>query len=250
MSNLAIDYEVESRVGILTIDRPPVNAIRLEDVERLDQFLNELPNEDELALVIRTGGNIFMAGHDINEFHETDGSSPPEWDPYRSFVQTIYEFPVPTIAAVDGPAAGIGAIISSLCDIRVASPDATFSLPEIDVGIIGGLGPLRRVLPDGVVRWMTFTGESISGERAHQLGMVAKVAPDAEGEAVEMANTIASKSPSAVRKGKALAIEEQPDWPIEDYHREVEFGEQHMTHEHTVEAIAAVVEDRDPEFDA
>lgn len=251
MTDASIEYTVENRVGTLTLSRPSVNAMRYQDLAALDDFLSELPEGEELAVVFETAGEkTFMAGHDVNEFLDYDVEEEPgHTETYLSLLDTVYEFPLPVIAAVDGPAVGAGCILPSLCDIRVASPDAHFAVTEINVGIIGGLGPMKRVFPDGVARRMAYTGDAVGAERAYDLGMVEELADDPTAAAQDIAADIASLSPDAVRAAKESAIEGQPDWPVEEYAQEREYNAQLRKEDNAEEAAAAFLEDREPEFE-
>src|SRR3546814_9114796 len=80
--------------------------------------------------------------------------------------------PMPVIAVIDGYALGAGMVIASLCDLRIASDEARFGLPEIAGGTVGGARHLLRVLPQGTVRHLALTGEHLSAERARELGFV------------------------------------------------------------------------------
>jgi enoyl-CoA hydratase len=225
--------------------------MRYDDFAALDEALADLPREDELAVVFSTGGDrTFLAGHDVEEF----GAHGPEaaaehTEIYMSTLASVYECPVPLIAAVDGPAVGAGAILASLCDMRVAAPDAGFAITEINVGIIGGLGPLKRLLPDGVARRLAYTGEELPAERAHELGMVEELAAEPVAAATDLADTIAAQSPDAVRAAKASAIEGQPDWPLTDYRRERGYIDDLREGDNAAEAARAFLEDREPDFE-
>lgn len=225
MTGFELTYEVADRVGRLHIGRPPVNAVRHRDLRAVQELLSGLPEEDELAMVMSTAGDrAFIGGHEVSEFVDADPDDEPQRrDTYVTFLETLYELTVPSVVAIDGPAVGAGAIIASLCDICIASRDAEFTLAEIDVGIIGGYAPLRRVLPDGVVRYMVYTGESIPCERAHQLGMVTVTDDQPRERALECAGKIASKRPDAVHAARTFIRESQPVDPIEGYRRERDF---------------------------
>ena len=251
MTDAIIDYEVEDGIGTLTLSRPPVNAMRYEDLGALDDIFSELPHGEERAVVFETAGEkTFMAGHDVNEFLDYDlEEEPAHTETYLSLLDTVYEFPLPIIAAVDGPAVGAGCILPSLCDIRVASPDAHFAVTEINVGVIGGLGPMKRVFPDGIARRMAYTGDSVSAERAYEVGMVEELADDPTAAAQAIAADIAAKSPDAVRAAKESAIEGQPEWPVEEYAQEREYNAKLRAGENAEEAAAAFLENREPEFE-
>lgn len=246
-----LTYDVDDRVGVLTYDRPPVNAVRYADLAALTDRLNALPREDEIAVVIQTGGDrTFSAGHDVSQFGDADAPGPGEGRAiYLRAFEAVYEFPLPLIAAVDGPAVGAGAILASLCDDRVMEPDAHVAITEINVGIIGGLGPMRRVLPDGVARRLAYTGEELSAERAHELGFASELADDAQAAARELAHTIAENDPAAVRAAKAAAVDCQPDWPVTDYARERDYIDELRERDGAGEAAEAFLEGREPEFE-
>lgn len=251
MTDRELTYEVDGRVGVVTYSRPPVNALRYEDIAALDERLANCPEGDELAVVFATGGDrTFSAGHDVDEFGSGDApAGEAATETYMSALETVYEFPLPLVAAVDGPAVGAGAILASLCDDRVVEPDASFAITEINVGIIGGLGPMKRVLPDGVARRMAYTGETLSAERAHELGLASELADDAQAAARDLAGTIAENSPDAVRAAKASAVEGQAMGPLEEYRREREYIDELREGADADEAAAAFLADRDPEFE-
>ncbi|MFB6171337.1 MAG: enoyl-CoA hydratase/isomerase family protein [Haloarculaceae archaeon] len=251
MTDAELTYEVDGRVGVVSYARPPVNALRYEDIAALDEFLAALPEGDELAVVFETGGDrAFSAGHDVAEFG-ADGVPTGEaaTEIYMSALETIYEFPLPLIAAVDGPAVGAGAILASLCDDRVVGPDASFAITEINVGIVGGLGPLKRVLPDGVARRMAYTGERLPAERARELGLASELADDPGAAARDLAATIAENSPDAVRAAKASAVEGQPAWPLAEYRREREYIDDLREGDDAGEAADAFLEGREPDYE-
>ena len=248
MAEFDLTYEVVNRVGRLHINRPPVNAVRHRDLRAVQELLLELPEEDELAVVVSTAGNrTFIGGHEVSEFVDADPDDEPRRrDTYVKFLKSLYELTVPSVVAIDGPAVGAGAIVASLCDICIASRDAEFALAEIDLGIIGGYAPLRRVLPDGVVRYMVYTGEPIPCERAHQLGMVTVTDDQPRERALECARKIASKRPDAVRAARTFIRESQSEDPIEGYRRERDFVAELRQSPEAAQAARAFL-DRDPD---
>lgn len=251
MSNKRVSYDVEDSIGTLTVAIPPVNAVRYEDVSALESLLSKLPRENELAFVLQSGiEEVFIAGHDIDEFVETDLESESSGTKiYVDFLQRLYELPIPTIVAVDGHALGTGMVVASFCDIRVVSSEATFGLPEVDVGASTGYRAVRRVLPDGVARHLAFTGDTINGDRAYELGFASLWSEEPAVTAHECAESIASKSPDAVRAIKELVIRHQPEWPLADFRRERQRTEELLVDTNAQEAIEAFREGRDPEFE-
>lgn len=245
-----LHYEVDGTVGVLTYDRPPVNALRYADLAALDDALSGLPRADELAVVLQTAGDrAFSAGHDVTEFDAEEPRDPQRTrEIYMDLLDAVYTFPLPLIAAVDGPAVGAGAILPSLCDDRILEPDAHVAITEINVGIIGGLGPMRHVLPDGIARRLAYTGEELAAERAYELGYASELADDAQAAARELAHTIAANDPGAVRAAKAAAVDCQPDWPVTDYGRERDYIDDLREREDAGEAAQAFLEGREPDF--
>lgn len=251
MTNSVLEYETDGHVGVVTVDRPPVNALRYEDLEAMADLFENLPSDDELAAVLcGAGERAFIAGHDVNEFADASAEvHATGTETYVRLAESLYECPLPTIAAVDGAALGAGMVIATLCDIRIASPDATFGLPEIDVGVVAGFGLASRVLPDEVARNMVYTGNPVTGQRAYDLGMVSVLSEEPDAAAVEHARTIAVKSPDAVLAAKRLVIEQQSNRPVERLHREREASEDLLRRPNTQEAVDAFIEDRDPDFE-
>jgi enoyl-CoA hydratase len=112
---------------------------------------------------------------------------------------------IPVIAAVNGPALGAGCVLASVCDIRIASENATFGLPEINVGRCGGTAHMARHVPQGLLRRMFFTGTPISAQEAYRVGFVDRVVPldRLMTEVNELAGVIASKkAPLGLRRRK------------------------------------------------
>ena len=117
---------------------------------------------------------------------------------------------MPVIAAVHGVAYGGGCQIALGADIRFVTPDARFSVMEIKWGLIpdmSGTQTLRNLVRLDVAKELTFTGRIVSGTEAVELGMATRLSEDPHGDAMEMAASIASKSPSAIRAGKRLLNE-------------------------------------------
>jgi enoyl-CoA hydratase len=154
------------------------------------------------------------------------------------------------IAAVNGPALGAGAVLASVCDIRISAASATFGLPEINVGRCGGGAHIGRHVPQGMLRKMFFTGRPISAEEAYRIGLVQEVVPPERlmDTARQLAATIAEKAPLGLRLGKA-ALNEIEFLPVEEgYAREQSYSTRLMHTEDAREATRAVVEKRAPVF--
>jgi enoyl-CoA hydratase len=245
--------EVQDRVAIISLTRPPVNAFRTVTWEQLDRLLVELADNDRLsALVIRAeGSRLFSAGADVKEL-----PMPPSVDERRQLLarrtlSRVSQFPVPVICAVRGPALGGGCVLASACDVRLATRDARFALPEITVGRCGGARHLMRHLPPGVVRAAAFTGRPISAAEAWRLGYVNELFDTADAldaAALELANAIAANSPVAVRLSKqSLDLAEEMAL-LEGYAVEQQFTLRLSRTPDAAEAAAAFRDKRPPRW--
>ncbi len=202
--------EKEENIGLLTLNRPEMNALCNEMVDELDKVLMTLEQDSEVKVLIITGaGNkAFMAGADIRELDKRDFILGRQQTKRRQDVYNkISNLHVPTIAAVNGFALGAGLELALACSIRIASDKAKFGAPEVNLGIIPGDGAtqrLPRVIGQGRAMHMIITGEMITAEEALQYGLVTKVFPP-EGlldGAKEIAKTIMKKGPLAVMYAK------------------------------------------------
>lgn len=247
---MEIDYDVTDRVGTLTFESGPVNALGYDDIETFTEFLTSLPREDELVCILTSRhDNVFYAGHDVNDFTDDDLGSVDSESLYREYFEAVYTTEIPLIASLNGPAAGAGAQLAALCDIRVGSFSTEISLPEINIGLVGGYGPLQRVLPDGEVRRLAFTGESLPAKRAYNLGFLTEVVEDPDTLSRELAQKIASKSPDAVVAWKEALTTLQPKDPLENQSHEQTITASLLETANTQEAIDAFVSDREPNFE-
>jgi enoyl-CoA hydratase/carnithine racemase len=164
------------------------------------------------AVVVEGAGRAFSAGADIDEINGfTDGSD------FAHFVQGITDAleliersPVPFIAALHGPALGGGLELALACDLRIAGRDTKLGLPEARLGVLPGAGGtqrLPRLVPPAVAFEMLATGRSITGDRAHQIGLVNAVydSPDEVGAAaIALAQELAAGAPLVPQRTKSL----------------------------------------------
>lgn len=246
-------YSVEDHICTLIIDRPPVNAVTVEVYNELIEVLEELRALEDLRVVIFTGAGekAFVAGADVNEFVTiTPEMEEPRSARVRESLFALLDFPLPVVAAVNGPALGAGCAMACACDIRIASERARFGLPEINVGALGGGSFLGRYLPPGKLREVFFTAEPISAEDAFRLGLVEKVVPHSElmFAARELATKIAQKSPIALKLAKESlnAVEFMP--LKEGYPLEQRYTARLRVTEDAREAMRAFLEKRPPRY--
>ncbi|MDN5347606.1 MAG: enoyl-CoA hydratase [Clostridia bacterium] len=206
-----LKYEKEGNIAILTFNRPEArNALSNAMVEELEQALTLIEADKELRALIITGAGdkAFMAGADIKELVDRDFKLGREQTKRRQEIMNRLEkLPIPVIAAVNGYALGAGLEIALACTLRVASENARFASPEVNLGIIPGDGAtqrLPRLIGKGRAMEMVLTGELIDAQKAYEIGLVNKVVPLAElmDAAKQLAAKIISKAPLAVQYAK------------------------------------------------
>jgi|SRR5580704_15442706 enoyl-CoA hydratase len=247
MSDLRISKA--NQVATVIIDRPPVNALTPALFDQISVLFSDLGTSLDVNCVILTGSGkrAFCAGLDLRE---TFSATPEEDLRRRRAYSAVYHCQIPTIAAVNGPALGAGAILASVCDIRFAADNATFGMPEIDVGRCGGGSHIGRLVPSGALRRMAFTGIPISASEGHRLGLVDEVVTGDQLQATvqSLASIIAAKSPLGLRSGKR-ALNEIAGVPFEEgYLIEQQYSAKLLDTEDAKEAKRALIEKRTPIF--
>lgn len=200
-----IKIDIQDYIALLSLDRPPVNATNIELRAEITKSFDTMSDRDDVRVVVLTGtGRTFCAGADIKE-RTTLTAEPGEYNALnrltREMFYSILECNKPVIGAVNGSALGAGMALALCCDIIVASDNAIFGMPEIDVGLAGGVKYLQRHLPPSRMRRMLLTGKRFPAQEFYRLGVVEECVPEAQllGTAMEIAREIASKSPVSVR---------------------------------------------------
>lgn len=249
-------FRLDVADGIATVifDRPPVNAQSRQTREEFIRLFDSLSDRDDVRVVILTGtGDMFSAGADIKErvdLVQEPGDYLRHNRTVREFFYAARDCTRPVIAAVNGPALGAGFALALACDIVIASDNATFAMPEINVGLAGGAGFLMEHFGRSKTRAMYFTGRRVPAAELHRLGAIESCVPRAElmNTALELAREIASKSPLAVRQIKRTlnTIEEMP---VRDAYRYEQSVTVELSHsEDAREAQRAFLEKRKPNF--
>jgi enoyl-CoA hydratase len=246
--------DVVDGIATVTFDRPPVNAQNRQTREEFIRLFDSLSDRDDVRVVILTGaGDMFSAGADIKErvdlVHEP-GDYLRHNRTVREFFYAARDCARPVIAAVNGPALGAGFGLALACDIVLASDNAFFAMPEINVGLAGGAGFLMEHFGRSKMRAMYFTGRRVPAAELHRLGAIENCVPRAElmTAALDLARDIASKSPLAVRHIKRTlnTIEEMP---VRDAYRYEQSVTVELSHsEDAREAQRAFLEKRKPNF--
>src|SRR2546425_3332231 len=175
--------ERRDRVAIITINRPEKrNALNIQTRAEGAAALDELRADDSVRVVVITGAGdkAFIAGADIAEFAERTAIVQREVMLERSLFNAIDGFPKPIIAMVNGYCLGGGCEVALACDIRIASENASFGQPEINLGIIpggGGTQRLTRLVGEGKAMELILTGEIIDAKTAVASGPIKQPAP-------------------------------------------------------------------------
>jgi enoyl-CoA hydratase/carnithine racemase len=206
-----LTIEVDERVAVVTIDRPEVrNALSRQVLAELRDALAALRDAEDVGLVAFTGAGdkAFVAGADISQLRHYDLHTGLDAAMQRTF-DVVEAFPKPTVAAVNGFALGGGCELAMACDIRIASDNARFGLPETTLSVLPGAGGtqrLARLVGTGRAIEMILTGRFVDAAEAHAIGLVtAVVAPDGlRAELRRLADQILAKGPLAVRLAKLV----------------------------------------------
>jgi enoyl-CoA hydratase/carnithine racemase len=199
---------VDTHVAVLTLDSPPVNALTRRLNDELVWALDRISELDELRAVVLTGaGKVFCAGADLKgraEVIKEPGDLRAHSRRTRECFHAIRECAKPVVAAINGAALGSGLAMAASSDILIASERAVLGLPEVDVGLLGGCSHAMRLFGHSRVRRMMLTGWRVPADELLRTGVVEACTPHESlmPAALEMARTIAAKSPVSTRMGK------------------------------------------------
>lgn len=245
----------ERRDGVLliTLNRPEArNAVNLALAEGLAAALEELDGDPTLAVGVLTGaGGGFCAGMDLKAFA---AGEPRPWIEGRGFAGIVEAPPAtPLIAAVEGFAVAGGLEIALACDLIVAARGAKLGVPEVKRSIVAAGGALLRLpqrLPAGIAAEMAFTGDPITAERAHDLGLVNRVAEPGQAVevALELAATIAANGPLALAATKRILTEGRGWSEDEFFPRQRPIADPVLASEDAREGARAFAERRPPRW--
>ena len=203
-----LDYHFQDHIVTLTLNSPPVNALTRVLNDELTLALDRISEMDEVRVVILTGaGKVFCAGADLKgraAVIKGPGDLLAHSRRTRECFHAIRECAKPVICAINGAALGSGLAMAASSDILIASEKASFGLPEVDVGLLGGCRHAMRLFSHSRLRRMMLTGMRVSGAELYRLGIVEACTTPEElmPTALEMAKVIASKSPVSTRMGK------------------------------------------------
>ncbi len=208
-----LNYEIENKVAVVTINRPPVNPLSTQVFKELSLIFDELDMDDAVNAIVITGSGekAFVAGADITEMADLDLSGMMKMNKVsRAVFSKIENASKPVIAAINGLALGGGLELALACDLRICSEKAKFAFPEVGLGIIpggGGTQRLQKIVGQGIAKELLYFGDMFDAKRALNLQIVNKVVPAEEvvSTAKEWAGRLAQKSAVALQMLK-LAV--------------------------------------------
>jgi len=246
-------------VTVLTLNRPAArNSLSLQMLETMENALAAIGEDQRVrCLVLAASGTVFCAGHDLKEItaHRADS------DGGRGFydramgtcarvMQAITALPQPVIAAVQGVATAAGCQLVATCDLAVASAEARFATPGVDIGLFCTTPsvPLARAVPRKAAMEMLLTGEMIGAEHAMRIGLVNRVVPAEQmmDAALALARSIAARSALTVRLGKRAFYAHVEKPLAEAYAGAACIMTDNLMARDAAEGIAAFVEKRRP----
>jgi methylglutaconyl-CoA hydratase len=210
-STIKVSYD--GRIATITFNRPEKrNALSTQMIEEIIAALGEVEKSDALVLIVTGAGKAFCAGMDLEELRSLTGKSPADniADSQRMarFFRAIYEFPKPTIAAVNGAAMAGGAGIATMCDFTLAFAESTFGYTEVRIGFVPAIVSSVLVWQVGhkVARDLLLTGRVFEAAEAQTLGLVNEVVSPKRllPRAKELAQQLLENSPAALRLTKKL----------------------------------------------
>ena len=256
-----VAVSVTDLVATVRLRRPPVNALSAPMMREIAAVFTTLGRSTEAAVAVLTadGDRVFCGGADVRESDRRysrrellpEESVADLVDPgavVRDCLFSISSGALPVIAAVNGAAVGAGVALVASCDVVLASSNAVFGLPEIDVGVLGGFRHLQRLAGPLKAREMMLSGRRITADEMYRFGAVSQVVSPDElaGTARSLALEMAAKSPLALRMAKQ-AMNRVEHLPLEaGYQLEQDYTARISRFDDAREARAAFLEKRSP----
>lgn len=243
-------------VTTIRLENPPLNLVTVELTKQLDAALAAIETDGSVRCVVLTGTGerSFCAGSDVKEFESLQGRvGEGKLLLEKAVYRRLAKLDVPTIAAIQADALGGGLELALCCDLRVADERARLGLPEVRLGVMpgsGGTQRLPRIVGPARAKEMILLGEIIDAAEAVNIGLVNRATPPGKAldVALELAGTIASRGPVAIREAKR-AIDLAGDVPLDEgLAAELDASERIFTTDDMTEGARAFFEKRPPEF--
>src|SRR3954465_5273849 len=248
-----VTLESRGDVAIAWLDSPPMNALSPNVVDDLRRVWNHVRDGGTVRALILASANpqVFCAGADIKAFTQLDASSGTEFiGGAHGLLREMEASGIATIAAVNAIAFGGGCELAMGCDVRIAAQSALFGQPEINLGIMPGLGGtqrLPRLVGTNKALEMNLTGDPVSADEAYEFGLVNRVVPDHEllDTALAWARKLAGQAPLSVQRIKQVTTDPGLDQGIE---AEIDGFLASLASEDGREGVAAFLEKRRPQW--
>lgn len=236
----------------IEIDRPArLNAVSPDLEEEIEYVINHADTDNLRCVTFEGAGDrAFSAGADVTGFSEIDPASTVE---FSSMWETVAEFPVPTVAKIQGYCLGGGLELALACDLRIATEDSEFGFPEINLGLIPGAGGtqrLQKVISQTHAKEMIYRGIHVEAETAEDWGLINHCVSQDEFEDVvdEIVDDLVSGPPIALKMAKKVMDEGEKVPHEAGLMMESEAFGLLLTTDDLMEGLAAFSEDREPEF--
>lgn len=249
--------QIENGIVILTIHREQaLNALNKNVMSLLNQMVAEIEDQEKQykgVIITGSGSKAFIAGADITEFVGLDAENGKKLSEFgQSIFRRIEKLKIPVIAAVNGFALGGGCELAMACHMRIASSNAKFGQPEVNLGLIPGYAGTQRLvryLGRAKATELILTGDMITATQALELGLVNQICEPGEemGIAKQMIEKIATKGPEAVSSA-LYCIDRYFDFETSGAQAESEEFGKLMAGEESTEGIQAFLEKRKPSF--
>ena len=217
MSYSTLQLAFDAGIATLTLNRPEKrNAISYELIDDLLRALNETRESDARVVIVTGAGKAFCSGMDLDNLKGLLGRTPEQnledSRTMASLFRALYEFPKPTIAAVNGPAIAGGSGLALLCDFTIAVPEAKFGYTEVRIGFVPAIVStfLLRQVGEKVARDLLLTGRIFDAPEALRLGMINEIVPAEKlmTRARELAAALLENSPLSVAYTKRMLTEQ------------------------------------------
>jgi enoyl-CoA hydratase/carnithine racemase len=254
---VVLSDRVAPGIAVVKLNRPEArNALSTGLIERMLDLLSSLAEDHELRVLVLTGAGerAFCAGADLHERRRLNAEQRTvHTNLINDLADAVATFPVPVIAAIRGYALAGGMELALACDLRVASTDAAFGLPEVKIGIFpgaGGVVRLPRLVGPGNARELIYTGRQVPASEAFEIGLADHLVEPLEvmPVAIHLAESIAANAPLAIRAAKQ-ALWESEGLPERAAHRIVQQHRRSLdTTRDYAEGLAAFAERREPRF--
>lgn len=249
-------FAIDDGIARIELQRPEaLNAVDMPTKREIIERVRSYKDDDSVRVVVfQSEGDTFCAGGDLDEVKESDYALEPFTDSWEELFEAMMNLGKPTVARIDGYTLGGGFDLMLHTDIPIAAADAQIGQPEVGLGIVNHFSP--ALLPEkvGLTKTldMLLTGETISGEEAARLGLVARSVPGEEldDEVNSVAESLADKSPRVLRKIKdgLYATAEMSPRASRSYLEAISL-EAARTDPDYQEGVDAQLEDREPEWE-